>query len=178
MVVRPLDIDCFRNWALGDLVDNTTRGWFAEWLVGKALGIIGDGDTRVEWDSVDLRYGDLTIEVKASGRSQSWNRQNRSTPSFGIPPRKMAWDAATNAWESFDPPRRIAHVYVFCLHHAVPASNENVADPASWTFWVIPTERLDDQLGDQKSVGVSRLDILAARVGWSELRDKAELRSG
>ena len=125
-----LDIGGFRDWALGNLVDNAARGWFAEWMVGKALGVIGDRDTRAEWDSVDLRYGDLKIEVKASGLSQSWNPRNRSTPSFGVAPRKMAWDAATDAWESFDPPRRTADVYVFCLHHAVPADNENVADPA------------------------------------------------
>ena len=175
MVDRPLDIGGFRKWALGNLVDNTTRGWFAEWLVGKALGVIGDGDTRVEWDSVDLRYGDIKIEVKASGLSQSWNRQNRSTPNFRIPLRKMAWDAATDTWESFDPPRRVADVYVFCLHHAVPATNENVADPARWTFWVIPTERLDDRLGAQQTVRVSTLDSLAAPVGWSELRDAIDL---
>ena len=166
-----LDIGGFRNWALGNLVDNATRGWFAEWLVGKSLGVIGDSDTRVEWDSVDLRYKDLKIEVKASGLSQSWNRQDRSTPNFRIHPRKTAWDAANDTWESFHPPRRVADVYVFCLHHAVPATNENVADPACWTFWVIPTERLDDQLGAQQTARVSTLDGLAAPVGWYELRD-------
>ena len=175
---HPLDIDGFRNWAVGNLVDNTTRGWFAEWLVGQALGVIEDGDTRVEWDSVDLWYGDLKIEVKASGLSQSWNRENRSTPNFRIAPRKMAWDAATDTWESFDPPRRVADVYVFCLHRAVPATPENVADPACWTFWVIPTERLDDQLGAQKTVRVSTLNSLAAPVDWRELRDVVDRCSG
>ena len=127
---------------------------------------------------VDLRYGGLTIEVKASGLSQSWNPRNRSTPSLGIAPRKMAWDAATDAWESFDPPRRAADVYVFCLHQAVPAVNENVADPARWTFWVIPTERLDYRLGAQQTVRVSTLNSLAAPVGWSELRDIVDLCGG
>ena len=155
----------------GDLVDNAARGRFAEWLVGNALGVIGDGDTRAEWDSVDLRYGDLKIEVKDSGLSQSWNPRNRSTPSLGIAPRKMAWDAATDTWESFDPPRRTADVYVFCLHQAVPADNENVADPAQWTFWMIPTATLDDRLGAQQTVRVSTLNSLAAPVGRSELRD-------
>ena len=170
MVDQLLDVGNFRSWALGNLVDNATRGWFAEWLVGKALGIIGDDDTRVEWDSVDLRDGEVTIEVKTSGLSQSWNPMNRSTPSFKIPPRKSAWDAATDTWESFDPPRRTADVYVFCLHQAVPATNAKVLDPACWTFWVIPTDELDEQLGPQQTVRVSTLNRLAARVGWSELR--------
>ncbi|MYB43834.1 MAG: hypothetical protein F4X74_02680 [Acidimicrobiia bacterium] len=175
MVDSPLDTGGFRNWALGNLVDNTTRGWFAEWLVGRALGVIGDCDTRVEWDSVDLRYGNLKIEVKASGLSQSWSPENRSTPNFRIPRRKTAWDAATDTWESFDPARRVAEVYVFCLHQAVPATNENVADPACWTFWVIPTERLNDRLGAQQTVRVSTLDSLTAQVGWCELRDSVDL---
>ncbi|MDE0137669.1 MAG: hypothetical protein OXM57_03210 [bacterium] len=174
MVDLPLDIDGFRKWAVGNLVDNTTRGWFAEWLVGQALGIIGNGDTRVEWDSVDLRYGNLKIEVKASGLSQSWNPENRSTPNFRIAPRKTAWDAATDTWESFDPPRRVADVYVFCLHQAVPATNENVADPACWTFWVIPTGRLDDRVGAQKTVRMSTLDSLTAPAGWCEVRDAVD----
>ena len=59
MADHPLDVGGFRDWALGNLVDNAARGWFAEWLVAKALGVIGDGDTRAEWDSVDLRYKDL-----------------------------------------------------------------------------------------------------------------------
>ena len=62
-------------------------------------------------------------------------------------------------------------MYVFGLHHAVAADNENVANPDQWTFWVIPTERLDDRLGAQQTVRVSTLDSLAAPVGWCELRD-------
>ena len=170
MVEHLLDIGGFRSWALGNLVDNANRGLFAEWLVGKALDSIGQGEARAEWDSFDLRYGDVAIEVKTSGLSQTWNRRSRSTPRFDICPRKSAWDAATDKWERFDRPRRIADVFVFCLHEAVPATNENVVDPAWWTFWVIPTQNLNDQLGPQKTVGVSTLNRLTAPVGWSELR--------
>ena len=33
-------------WAVGNLTGNFNRGLFAEWLVGKALGVIEDGATR------------------------------------------------------------------------------------------------------------------------------------
>jgi hypothetical protein len=51
------------RWAYSDLLSNTNRSVFAEYLVGLALGVVDR--PRVEWDSVDLRYGDHKIEVKA-----------------------------------------------------------------------------------------------------------------
>ena len=53
---RGLDMGRFQDWALGNLVGNTNRGIFAEWLVGQALGAIGEDETREEWDECDLRY--------------------------------------------------------------------------------------------------------------------------
>lgn len=48
-------------------------------------------------------------------------------------------------------------------------------DPAHWTFWVIPTETLDDRLGPQQTVRVSTLNSLVAPVGWCGLRDTVGL---
>jgi hypothetical protein len=160
----------FERWATGNLVDNRNRGIFAEWLVGQALGVIGDDDVRKEWDAVDLRFGDLTVEVKASGLSQTWNLLVPSTPRFGIHRQKRAWFADTDDWIVYDPPQRTADVYVFCLHQSVPATNENVADPDSWSFWVVATSTIDDELDDQSSVGASTLNRLAKPVGWSEIK--------
>ena len=160
----------FDRWAAGNLVDNRNRGIFAEWLVGQALGVIGDHDVRTEWDAVDLRFGDLTIEVKASGLSQTWNLLVPSTPRFGIPRQKRAWFADTDEWIVYDEPKRSADIYVFCLHRSVPATNENVADTDSWSFWVVATSTINDELDAQSSVGVSTLNRLAEPVGWSEIK--------
>ena len=168
----------FDRWATGNLVDNRNRGIFAEWLVGQALGVIGDDDVRKEWDAVDLRFGDLTIEVKASGLSQTWNLLVPSTPRFGIPRQKRAWFADTDDWIVYDPPQRTADVYVFCLHQSVPATNENVADPDSWSFWVVATSTIDDELDDQSSVGTSTLDQLAEPVDWSEIKAAVKRAAG
>lgn len=44
-------LEAFRRWALGNLVENRNRGLFAEWLVGTALGITDK--ERLEWDEAD-----------------------------------------------------------------------------------------------------------------------------
>ena len=77
----------------------------------------------------------------------------------------------------FDPPARPAQLYVFCLHEPVPATNENVHDPACWRFWVIPTQTLNEELGSQKTVGLRTLGRLTepvGSVGWTELRSEVD----
>lgn len=165
-----LDIAGFREWALGNLVDNRNRGLFAEWLVGRALGVLDDAQPRSEWDAFDLLYGDLPIEVKASGRSQTWNQNAPSTPRFDIAPRRQSWIAATDEWIVHDPPTRLADVYVFCLHEAFPARNENVVDPTNWSFRVVATRTLDREVGPQKTIAPSTLDRLTPTVTWRSLR--------
>ncbi len=44
----------FWQWAYSDLLSNRNRALFAEFIVGTALGVLGQ--PRVEWDSVDLHY--------------------------------------------------------------------------------------------------------------------------
>ena len=169
-----MNVQSFRNWALGNLVDNEIRGIFAEWLVGRALDAIADGDMRQGWDAYDLLYGVVKVEVKASGLSQSWNLHDRSNPRFDIAPRQWTWLASTNRWIENDPPARPADVYVFCLHAPVPATNDNVSDPAKWKFWVVSRLTLDDQLGQQKSVGLATLDRLAERIRWSDIKAEVD----
>ena len=165
-----LEIGRFQNWALGNLVGNTNRGIFAEWLVGQALGAIGDGETREEWDECDLRYRGMKVEVKTSGRDQTWHQDRRSPPRFDIKRRTRIWDAQTGESTRHDPPIRPAGVYVFCLHEPIPATNDNVRDPAFWKFWIVSKRTLDNQLGPQQSVGPPTLGRLVAPVRWSEVR--------
>ncbi|MBT4186642.1 MAG: hypothetical protein HOE14_05460 [Gemmatimonadales bacterium] len=182
-----MDVRGFQQWATGNLVDNRNRGIFAEWMVGKALNCVDNGSCRVEWDSFDLLYGDVKVEVKASGYSQTWNLHSPTVPKFTIARQQWSWVAEEEApaaaleglevqhrrsgvWICNDPPIRPADVYVFCLHEALPATNKNVADQDTWTFWVVATDTLDAELGDQKSLGLKRLDVLARRVAWEQIR--------
>jgi hypothetical protein len=182
-----INIDGYQRWATGNLVDNRNRGIFAEWMIGQALDCIEPDACRVEWDSYDLLYKDIKVEVKASGLSQTWNPNNATTPRFTISGQKWTWlteDEATTrlaqglevvhrldgAWAMHDPPSRPADVYVFCLHQALPATNTNVADPATWTFWVISTKTLNAAVGNQKSIGIKKLDQLGERTCSQEIR--------
>jgi hypothetical protein len=61
-------------------------------------------------------------------------------------------------------------VYVFCLHKALPATNKNVKDTNTWVFWVVATRTLDEVLGAQKTLGLKKLDSLASRIPWNEIR--------
>ena len=189
-----LNIEGFRRWATGNLADNRNRGIFAEWMVGDALGCIDPDTYRVEWDSFDLQHGDVKVEVKASGYSVTWNPNNATIPKFTIAGQKWTWLTNEEApavlanlpegveyecrrsgvWIKNDPPNRPADVYVFCLHESLPATNENVADPDTWAFWVVATKTLDDDLGGQKTLGLKRLDSLASRVKWSEIRQAVD----
>ena len=197
-----IDMERFRSWAMGNLVENRNRGIFAEWLVGQALGVIADGEVRQEWDAYDLLYRKVKVEVKASGLCQTWHQDQISVPSFNIAPRRWSFDAKTGVDIPHDPPERFADVYVFCLHEPkcatdetifehprytghsngseeqIHATPENVRDPEFWKFWVISKQKIDDKLGDQKSVGVGTLSDLADHVGWSEIKaevDRLEL---
>ena len=162
----------FRTWAVGNLVENRNRGLFAEWLVGTALGVVEQ--ERLEWDQADLRYKDRLIEVKASGRGQAWPQAKPSTPTFDIKQRTRSWNAQTNTIEEFDRPRRVADLYVFCLHQAYPATNDNVADPDEWAFWIVSTETIDAELGAQRTIGLSRLNQLTDPVTWHELANNID----
>ncbi len=173
-----LDIEGFYRWAMGDLVDNRNRGIFAEWLVGQALGAINAGAVRHEWDAYDLLYGEVKVEVKASGLDQTWPQDQPSKPNFNIAPRSRTWVAECNKWEEHHPPVRFADVYVLCLHEPEEATPENVRDPESWKFWVIPTRKINDELGGQKTVGLSTLSRLVVPIKWSEIKaevDRLEL---
>ena len=67
-----------------------------------------------------------------------------------------------------------ADLYVFCLHQAYPATNDNVVDPNEWASWIVSTATLDARLGDQKTIGLSRLGQLADPVSWGELLEEID----
>jgi len=120
-------------WAIfGDghtptLRSNTTRSVFAEYIVGLALGVVNK--PRVEWDSVDLRYGDLKVEVKASGYCQSWFQKKPSSILSSIR-EAIFWNPETGMYEG--EATRSADVYVFCVHAEQEKSKANVLDISTW----------------------------------------------
>ena len=76
---------------MSDLRVNNVRGYLAEFLVTRALGVTAK---RVEWDDYDLLREGITIEVKSSAYLQAWPQRGPSQIRFtGL--RGRAWGDIT-----------------------------------------------------------------------------------
>ena len=116
------DLFDFWRWSVSDILSNATRGRFAEFVVGTAVGLNPE-NLRDEWDAYDLTTDNgIKIEVKSSAYIQSWNQKRFSAISFSIKPARY-WDAKTNITSE---PTRHADLYVFChLKH----KDQNTIEP-------------------------------------------------
>ena len=154
----------FWRWIGSDLVGNTTRGLFAEYLVGLAVGALTGNDAdgvRDEWGAHDLVTPDgVTIEVKSSAYLQTWRQAKEATPRFGIA-RTQAWDSATG--KASEEKRRWSDVYVFCLLHHRSKVTLDPSDVGQWTFFVVPTALVEAKLEDQKEIGLGKLRELGVK---------------
>jgi hypothetical protein len=160
----------FWAWAYSDILTNTSRGIFAEFLVAKALGVV-EGVRPTGWNDFDLSYDGCKIEVKASAYVQSWHQDAPSVIRFDIGERG-SWDAETNAWRP--DPVRSADSYVFCLYAETERSRANVLDVSKWEFYALPTERINRELGNQKSVGLSRIKSMTEPVSHGQLKERVD----
>jgi hypothetical protein len=163
----------FWSWAYSDLLTNVNRSRFAEFLVASALGLLDA--PRIEWDAVDLRYHGKAIEVKSAAYLQSWPHAVPSIIRFDIA-RKLAWDAATNTYAQER--GRPADGYVFCLFAEQDRARADVLNLDAWEFYVLPTERIDREFGEQKSAGLSRIRALCPPVAYAELAEQIALVLG
>ncbi len=128
------ELDSFLRWNSGHLLENRTRGAYAEWLLHRALGL-DPGQHRVEWAEVDVTFGPITLEVKSAAFVQSWQQERPSTISFPIE-------------------QRVATAYVFCLLAEEDPKRVNPQDLSQWRFWVVPTAMLH---GERRSIGLQPL---------------------
>ena len=69
---------------------------------------------------------------------------------------------------------RPANCYVFCLYAEKERSRVNVLDTSMWQFYVVPTERINRELGAQKSAGLSTIEAMAEPVGYAGLEERVE----
>jgi len=155
----------FWAWAYSDILANTTRGVFAEYLVAVALGDVGR--CRLEWDAADVRYRGLNIEVKSAAYAQTWTQNQPSAIRFGIA-KTRSWHAESNIYDA--DLKRSADCYVFALFSDLDNPRRHVADVSFWRFFVFRTACIDEKFGDQKTVALSRIEAMGTSVEWSELR--------
>ena len=143
----------FWQWSTSGLINNTTRGILAEFIVAQSLGIAES--IRSPWDAYDLLLPNgIKIEVKSSAYIQAWYQKKLSNITFGIG-KTRGWNEQTNQQ---DPElKRQADIYIFCLlNHKI----QDTIDPLNmdqWDFYILPTSVLDDKMGDQKRIGLKSL---------------------
>lgn len=165
-------------WNSSDLLNNTLRGSFCEFIVSAALGLDLSG-VNSDWDPYDVSFpyrwqrngvwrDEVRIEVKSCSYLQAWEQSKLSNIMFSIRPTR-AWDPINGYSGEI---KRQSDVYVFCVY---TVTNREKADPLvldGWEFYVLPTETLNNICGPQKSISLPSLRKLdPIRADYSGITD-------
>jgi hypothetical protein len=161
-----LNLIGFWQWSSSNLLNNSTRGILAEYIVASALGI--NQGVRTEWDAYDLETKNgLKLEIKTSGYLQTWHQRGLSKISFGIQP-TVKWNPETGLFS--ENTKRQADVYIFCI---LASKDPNTVDPMNldqWEFYVLPTSTLNSKIPNQKTIGFnSLLKLQPQKANFREL---------
>lgn len=158
----------FWKWSVSDILSNATRGRFAEFIVGTAIGF-NPNKLRDEWDAYDLTSEEgIKIEVKSAAYIQCWKQTKFSKISFSIKASKY-WSNELGEIDSN--PKRHADLYVFCLLKHKEQETIEPLNMDQWGFYVIPTYVLDNYKRSQTSITLNSLRKLTDQVEYRNLRD-------
>jgi len=152
-----ISISEFWAWNNSDLLNNTLRGAYAEFLVSKALDL-DVTESRIDWDAYDVKFGNIRIEVKSSAYLQAWEQKQLSSIRFSIAP-AQAWSSKT--WYDGNSIRH-SDFYIFCLFACKDRSTSNPLNIDQWEFYIVPTQKLDQECKNQKSISLRALLKLGA----------------
>ena len=147
-----ITVEDFWAWNSSNLLSNTLRGALAEYIVATALNL-DLTFCRNDWTDFDLTYGLKKIEVKSSAYLQAWDQQHLSEIRFSIAPSR-SW---TSAQHYNDIQSRHSDLYIFCLYKHKERASANPLCLDQWDFFVLPTEAINKQLGNQKSLSLKSL---------------------
>lgn len=162
----------FWSWAHSNLMDNTERGILAEYLVACAVDI--QSEKRVPWSKYDLLTKEgIKIEVKSSGYLQTWGQEKLSNIAFGIQ-ETYGWNEADGTFD--DDRKRQSDIYVFCVHKHANQETVNPLDVTQWDFYLLSTQKLNENVNHQKSITLSSLLKIGAEKCTYELLYKKILK--
>lgn len=163
----------FWRWAYSGITDNALRGVLAEFIVATAIGI-NENKVRNTWDTYDLETKNGTsIEVKSAAYLQSWKQKGLSKISFDCGKKQL-----DNTLEQDGKSLRRADLYIFALLNHIEKATWDPLDLSQWEFWVVPTIKLDEKIGDTKQIGLSSLQNMGySAVKYSGLEKAIEKAS-
>lgn len=155
----------FWRWSSSDLLSNTLRGSYCEFLVSAALNM-DLSQTYVDWEPYDIAFpcrwwcdGDekeiIRVEVKSSAYLQAanFNQKKLSNPTFGIAPTRLQLPDGRYSPEL----RRQSDIYVFGLYAEQERAKAEPLCLDKWDFYIISTKTLDKHCGAQKSITLGSL---------------------
>lgn len=189
--VLPFHIAEFWQWAYSDMLRNTERGIFAEFIVKIALelgGLYTNNDIRSNFEPYDLigpnikqnfsnklelpnsnTYLPCRIEVKSAAYVQAWKPHPGTTPkiSFSIAPTKVPNEIGDYRPDA--PRQRNSDIYVFAIY-TTTKKEQNIFDMNLWKFYVIKTSVLNEKCGEQKTISLTKLKTLGSpELSFNEL---------
>ena len=164
----------FWKWSVSDILSNSTRGRFAEFIVATASHV-DLNLPRDEWQSFDLITPEnIKIEVKSSAYIQSWHQQEESKISFSIKPAR-SWDSETGIQSAIQ--KRHADVYVMCLLKHKQQDSINPLDMSQWEFYVLSKFEIDNYKKSQHSITLNSLNKLTIPVTYEKLSDEIKAKN-
>ncbi|NLC72779.1 MAG: hypothetical protein GX684_03285 [Ruminococcaceae bacterium] len=145
----------FWAWNYSNLLNNTLRGFFSEFIVATALGadVSGVNDDWTEYDLLLKWEPEVRVEVKSSAYIQAWETNKPSNISFSI---KSAydWDPVTGYGNVQE---RHSDVYVFCLYTEMDRTKADPLKLDCWEFYVLSTKLLNERCPNQKTLTLNSL---------------------
>jgi hypothetical protein len=150
-----ITLDNYWRWAHSDLLVNIERGVLAEFIVACALGLSStQTGVRLAWEPYDLVTPEgLKIEVKSAAYVQSWAQKDFSHVTFTVTPR-LLW-SETEGWTLTA--TRSADVYVLALLEHKTQETIDPLDLDQWSFFVVPTQVLNQRQRSQHSITLPSL---------------------
>ena len=166
---QPVGILDFWRWAFSDLLEDTLKGLYAEWMVGNLLGLPMLHGGRPGYGNYDLRSPlGLRIEVKSSAYWQSWKLRNEDGTLKPAPeierwrptPDKTITFGGLRARDAVDRSQEAvgykADLYIFCFQRETDPARWDALDLEQWEFYVLSRAAL-------ASAGVSSLSLRRLR---------------
>ena len=156
----------FWRWSASNVLENTLRGVFAEFIVACSLGV--HKKQRVEWEPFDLLSDEnVRIEVKSAAYVQAWEQTHFSAISFDIRPTSL-WDKKTRTYSATK--ERRSDLYIFCVLGCSDSWDVDPFELCQWAFYILPTSQLELKVPKQKTISLARLEKLgAAKCNYSQI---------
>lgn len=154
----------FWRWHYSEIYDLQEK--IAEFIVARALGL-NEADNVGSWTLYDIDYRDTRIEIKETSYVHAWQtdeEEKSERRSFGIT------KAHTEYGNSSSELARQNDIYVFCLNTGMTRAESNPLQLEHWEFYIVPTDVINEECGDGKSISLSRVRKMTNAVDYSQIK--------